>query len=134
MYNGKFYKSLKKPSFTPSPIFFKIAWGLLYFIMFLALLFVFKAPGGGFRTKALHFFLLQFLLNMLWSPIFFVFEMPKAALLLTIMLVITVGVTVYYFAQVSLIAFLLLLPYWFWVCFVCFLNWKIVVLNPDKRL
>lgn len=134
MYNGEFYKSLKKPTFTPSQMFFKIAWSLLYFIMFLALFFVITAPDGVYKTKAVYFFLLQFLLNMLWSPVFFVLEMPKMALLLTIMLVISVGVTVYFFSQVSLIAFLLLLPYWFWVCFACFLNWEIVVLNPDKRL
>lgn len=134
MYNGEFYKRLKKPTFTPSPMFFKIAWSLLYFIMFLALFFVITAPDRVYKTKAVYYFLLQFLLNMLWSPVFFVLEMPKMALLLTIMLVISVGVTVYFFSQVSLIAFLLLLPYWFWVCFACFLNWEIVVLNPDKRL
>lgn len=134
MYDGKFYKSLKKSPLTPAPKVFKTAWVVLYIFMFAALFFVLIEPESVFRTKAISFFALQFLLNLLWSPIFFVFEMPKAALLLTIMLVIAVGTTIYFFSQVSLFAFLLLLPYWFWVCFACYLNWEIVVLNPDKRL
>lgn len=134
MHDGNFYKKLKKPPLTPAPKVFKTAWIILYLLMFTALSAVLIEPESDLRTKAIGFFVLQFLLNMLWSPVFFIFEMPKAALLLTIMLVIAVGTTIYFFSQVSLFAFLLLLPYWFWVCFACYLNWEIVLLNPDKRL
>lgn len=134
MYNGKFYKSLKKPKITPAPKFFKIAWSILYVLMFLGLFLVFIEPESVSRTKGIYYFILQFLLNVIWFPVFFVFEMPRAALFLSIMLVISVGITVYFFAQTSLIAFSLLLPYWIWVCFACFLNWEIVILNPDRRL
>ena len=134
MYNGKFYKSLKKPKVTPAPKVFKIAWTILYILMFLALSLVIIAPESVSRTKGIWYFSLQFLINVLWSPIFFIFEMPKTALFLSILLVIFVGVTIYFFAQTTLIAFILLLPYWIWVCFACFLNWEIVVKNPEKCL
>lgn len=134
MYNRNFYKSLKKPKNTPSPKFFKIAWTILYILMFLGLILVVLTPESVLRTKGILWFIIQFLVNLLWSPMFFIFEKPKFALILSILLVVFVGITVYFFAQVSLIAFLLLLPYWIWVCFACFLNWEIVVLNFDKRL
>lgn len=134
MYDGNFYKSLKKSPLTPAPKVFKTAWVVLYILMFAALFFVLIEHESVFRTKAISFFALQFLLNLLWSPVFFVFEMPKAALLLTIMLVIAVGTTIYFFSQVSLLGFLLMIPYWFWVCFACYLNWEIVVLNPERHL
>lgn len=134
MYNSNFYKNLKKPEITPEPKVFQTAWIILYILMFLALFFVIREPDSAEKIKGIYYFALQFLLNILWSPIFFVFEMPRAALLLSIMLVFAVGTTVYFFAQTSVIAFSLLLPYWIWICFACFLNWEIVILNPDKRL
>ena len=91
MYNGKFYKSLKKPKVTPAPKVFKIAWTILYILMFLALSLVIIAPESVSRTKGIWYFSLQFLINVLWSPIFFIFEMPKTALFLSILLVIFVG-------------------------------------------
>ncbi|MDO5304865.1 MAG: TspO/MBR family protein [bacterium] len=133
MYNRKFYKSLKKPKITPPPEFFKVAWSILYVLMFLGFILVILTPDSVSRIKGICWFVVQFLVNVLWSPVFFVFEKPKAALFLSLLLVVFVGITVYFFAQVSLIAFSLLLPYWIWVCFACFLNWEIVVLNPEKR-
>lgn len=134
MYNRNFYKNLKKPKITPSPKFFKIAWTILYILIFGGFILVFISPDSIAKTKSIFWFTFQFVVNLLWLPVFFLFEKPKAALLLSFLLVIFVGITVYFFSQTSLIAFLFLLPYWLWVCFACFLNWEIVVLNSDKRM
>ncbi|MBQ2645126.1 tryptophan-rich sensory protein [bacterium] len=131
MYNSKYYQSLKKPKITPSPRFFQIIWIILYILMFISLYIVIIKPVSAYRTTGILFFFLQFILNIIWAPIFFIYKNMKLALLVCILLTIFIGITLYLFSKISIIAAFLLIPYFVWSMFACYLIFSIIELNKN---
>ena len=129
MYDNDFYTSLKKPEITPPAKVFKIVWIILYLMMFSALYFVLKTPESIFKTFGILFFCMQFLLNLIWSPVFFIFKNMKAAFAVCILLTVFVAVTLYCFLKISLLSAFLMFPYLLWSVFACFLVHEFIKLN-----
>ncbi len=125
------YRTIKKPSFTPPDAVFGPVWTLLYGLMGTALYFVVQtSPAGrGVARLAKVLFVLQLGLNMLWSFIFFGRRSPLGALIEIVLLWIAIVATVLAFWKVSRLASLLLLPYLLWVSFAAALNLQIWRLN-----
>jgi tryptophan-rich sensory protein len=82
----------------------------------------------GVRT-ALVLFLIQLVLNTLWSAAFFGVPSPLAGLIAIIALWVMILLTIVAFLRISLGAGLLLLPYILWVSFAAALNLSILLLN-----
>ena len=70
------YAALRKPSFTPPNWIFGPVWTALYTMMAVAAWFVWKRGGFPAQLIALSLFLLQLLINALWSPLFFGLRNP----------------------------------------------------------
>jgi len=68
---GTWYKNLSKPSFNPPSWVFGPVWTLLFSLMGVALYLVWVSPASQIRTIALVLFGVQFVLNVLWSYLFF---------------------------------------------------------------
>jgi tryptophan-rich sensory protein len=117
------YGSLNRPSFAPPNSVFGPVWTVLYVTMGLCAAAVWrrglKAPGV--RT-ALILFLIQLLLNGVWSPLFFGAHRIGWALVDIVLLWIAIGWTLTAFLRVSRAAGLGLIPYWAWVSFATLLN------------
>ena len=77
----------------------------------------------------LALFMVQLILNGLWSFVFFGLRRPGAALVEIIILLVTVAVTTMRFAQFSSLAFWLMAPYAAWVLYASYLNFGIWRLN-----
>ncbi len=75
------------------------------------------------------FFVIQFLLNMAWSLIFFYFHETGWALAEILVMWLFILLTIVYSASVQKWAAWLLIPYLSWVCFAAILNFAIYVLN-----
>lgn len=86
---------------------------------------------GGWRAQrlALGFFLLQWLLNALWTPLFFGLHLPLLAFAEIMALWMALLITNILFWRVRTIAGLLLIPYLLWVSFAALLNFTIWQLN-----
>ncbi len=125
----EWYNSLVKPAFQPPPWVFGPAWTLLYTLMGIALARVWNAADSPARSQALVIFAVQFLLNLLWSPVFFAMENPKAALVVIILMWGTILATIRAFGKIDKTAAYLLVPYLLWVSFASLLNASIVYLN-----
>jgi tryptophan-rich sensory protein len=78
---------------------------------------------------ALFVFLVQFLLNAIWSPIFFGMKSPIAGFIVIVFLWLAICITIILFYHVSPIASFLLMPYILWVSFALVLNAAIVRMN-----
>jgi len=98
--------------------------------MGVALALVLDARGAWGRRAALIAFLVQFALNLAWSPLFFAAHRITGALLLLIVLDIAILVTIVLFARVRKGAALLLAPYLAWALFATALNWQFLTANP----
>src|ERR1700744_3076154 len=63
------YASLQKPSFNPPSWIFAPVWTALYIMMGIAIGRLWKNRARN--KEALMFFAIQFMFNLLWSPLFF---------------------------------------------------------------
>jgi benzodiazapine receptor len=124
------YKNLSKPPFNPPEWLFGPAWTALYLMMAVA---AFLVWNQGFSTPgvklALGVFLLQLVLNSLWSVFFFGLRSPLAGLMDIVALWLAIIANIVLFFRVSTPAGVLLLPYIGWVTFAAVLNAAIFRLN-----
>jgi tryptophan-rich sensory protein len=124
------YKGLAKPSFNPPEWLFGPAWTLLYLLMAVAAFLVWRRGFGAPGVKlALAVFLVQLVLNALWSVFFFGLRSPLAGLVDIIGLWLSIVATIILFFRVSVPAGVMLLPYIAWVSFAALLNAAILRLN-----
>jgi benzodiazapine receptor len=125
------YAALQKPPFTPPEWLFAPAWITLYLLMAISAFLVWRTGLENRQTRtALIVFLVQLILNALWSIAFFGLESPLYGLIVIIALWITILITTVKFFRISTIAGALLVPYILWVSFATVLNGSILVLNP----
>ena len=124
------YPMLDKPPFTPPNWVFMPVWTLLYLLMGVSLFLVWR-EGAGYRIVriGLALFVVQLLLNLLWTFLFFGMRSPLAGLVDIFVLWVFIFLTMLAFHGVSRTAGLLLLPYSLWVGFATVLNFSLWKLN-----
>jgi len=127
---GSWYSSLLKPAWNPPSWVFGPAWTLLYMTMAVAAWLVWREGGWKAQWRPLGFFLLQWLLNALWTPLFFGMHRPGLAFAEIVALWLVLAVTLVSFWRVKKAAGGLLVPYLAWVTFAAALNFSIWRLNP----
>lgn len=130
-YGNRWFDALDKPALMPPGWAFGVAWTILYVFMALAFAIVLHARGAKGRGPAIALFIVQFLLNLIWSPLFFRAHQVGSALALILILFVFVAVTTAFFWRIRRFAGVLLLPYLAWLAFASFLNYEIGRLNPD---
>lgn len=124
------FDNLVKPGIYPPPATFGIVWTVLYAMMGLALATVVTARGARRRGFAIAAFVIQLVLNLIWSPLFFGAHQISGALLLLVVLDAAVMITIVAFYRIRPRAAFLLAPYLAWVLFATLLNWQFLELNP----
>ena len=132
-YGNRWFDALEKPALMPPGWLFGVAWTILYILMGLALAIVLHARGAKGRGPAIVLFLVQLVMNLAWSPLFFRAHQVGSALMLISALIVVVAITIWLFARIRRVAGLLLLPYLAWLAFASFLNYEIGRLNPDAE-
>jgi translocator protein len=124
------YDTLKKPSFTPPGWLFGPVWAVLYTLMGISAYILWrKGLNNRDIQVALIVFLVQLVLNALWPMLFFGLHSPLAGFIEIIALWASVVLCIIFFARISPLAALLLVPYLLWVSFATILNGGFFVLN-----
>ncbi len=123
------YSKLNKPSFNPPNWIFGPVWTLLYILMGVSVYLIWTSGSSSSSTLAITFFLIQLLLNFLWSFLFFYFKNRFIACIEILLLLVMIIITTIQFYPISTTAALLLIPYIFWVGFATILNFSIWWLN-----
>lgn len=123
------YKDLNRAPWSPPSYVFGIIWPILYLLMTISVLLVLFNKKCYPYCRPITFFILQLILNLFWTTVFFQLQQPIIAL---IMIVLIIGITAYtalQFYPYSKIASLLLVPYLLWLCVALSLNGYIVLYN-----
>jgi benzodiazapine receptor len=124
------YATLEKPFFTPPNWLFAPAWITLYLLMAIAAFLIWRKGLGQEGVKsALLIFLVQLVLNALWSVVFFGLQSPLWGMVVILALWVAILLTIIKFFKLSTAAGSLMLPYILWVSFASALNIAIFVLN-----
>lgn len=126
---GEWYAGLKKPPWNPPGWIFGPVWTLLYTAMAVAAWLVWRRGGFAGQRRPLSFYLVQLLLNALWSPLFFGLHRPALGLVDIALLWLALLATVRAFWKVRPLAGALLMPYLAWVTFASALNCAVWLLN-----
>lgn len=124
------YASLVKPYFTPPNWLFAPAWLTLYLLMAISAFIVWRTGLDKRQVRvALGIFVLQLVLNVLWSLAFFGLRSPLFGVIVILALWLAILLTIVRFFPISRAAGALLLPYIGWVTFAAILNISIWLLN-----
>ena len=123
------YETLNKPAFTPPPGVFAPAWTIFYTLIFTSLIIFLIKNTNENKTVGVVLFVIQMVLNLLWSPVFFYWQNISLAFAVIVLLDIFVIGTIIAFYKASKISAYLLVPYILWLLFATYLNWGFLVLN-----
>jgi tryptophan-rich sensory protein len=123
------YPVLVKPALNPPAWVFGPVWTTLFLLIGYALYLIWTDASGKNKRLAYGSFVIQMVLNMLWSFIFFGLHSPGGALIEIVFLWLAILATIIAFVKISRLAAWLLAPYILWVSFAGYLNWAIWTLN-----
>ena len=127
---ASFYAQLTNPAWAPPAWVFGPVWTTLYVLMGFAAWLVWRVGGFAEAKPALVLFLVQLVLNALWSWLFFAWHLGAWAFLDVVVLWVLILATVIAFWRVRPTAGVLLVPYFLWVSFALVLNYSVWQLNP----
>ncbi len=124
------YYSLREPAWKPSDMLFGPAWTLIFGCTALSFVYAWnRAPADAPRRRMLWMFVLNLVLNILWSTLFFRLRRPDWALAEVGFLWLSIAVLIWVVLPYSKAAAWLLAPYLAWVAFAAALNFEVVKLN-----
>lgn len=124
------YTAINRPTFSPPAVLFPIVWTILYILMGICSYLIYTSDSiKKEKNSALSIYLIQLILNSLWSLIFFRFNLYLFAFIWIIFIIIAVIVMIYKFIKIKPIAGYLQIPYLLWLFFASILNYNIFLLN-----
>ncbi|HET9679267.1 MAG TPA: TspO/MBR family protein [Gammaproteobacteria bacterium] len=124
-----FYSQLTRPNWAPPPEVFGPVWTALYLLIGIAAWLVWRVGGFRHASIALCLFLVQLVVNALWSWLFFGWHQGALAFADIIMLWVLIVATLVAFWRIKPLAGAILIPYLLWVGFAAALNYAVWQLN-----
>lgn len=125
---SNWYTTINKAPFNPPNWVFGPAWTLLFILMGWAFYIIWTTKAKN-KTTAYWAFAIQFVLNILWSAIFFGAKLPGWAFFEIIVFWFAILWTFVVFYRINKMAGYLLIPYILWVTFASILNYYVWILN-----
>ncbi len=118
-----FYANLNKPLLAPPTIVFPIAWTILYTLLGIYLYSIVAKKN----IKIISIYIIQLLINLAWSIVFFNYLAFTYALVMIIsMFILTLVMLI--IDKNNKFRYTLI-PYALWLCFAFYLNLSIILLN-----
>jgi translocator protein len=126
---GEWYAALAKPAWNPPNWIFAPVWTVLYLVMGVAAGLVWRQAGFSGASAALSLFVVQLVLNALWSYLFFGLQRLDLALFDIVVLWGAILAVAVLFWGANRLAGALMIPYLAWVGFASVLNFVLWRLN-----
>jgi translocator protein len=129
VFTEDWFADLAKPSWNPPNWLFGPVWSALYLSMGIAAWLVWQQGGWVKQKQPLTLFLIQLVLNAIWTPLFFGLHRIDWAMVEIVFLWLAVVATIIGFWRARPVAGYLLVPYLMWISFATCLNFAIWRLN-----
>jgi benzodiazapine receptor len=124
------YKSINLPTWTPPGAVIGAVWTVLFILAAISALLVWnRAPHDSLFWLIIAIFIVNAVLNVAWSWLFFGQHLLGGAIIEAGVLGLSVAALIIFIWPVSFIAAILLVPYFVWVAFATFLTYKVWSLN-----
>lgn len=122
------YETINTPSFAPPGIVFPIVWTFIYILMGISSGIIYNSKSKD-KDNALFIYIIQLMVNFVWSIIFFNLRAFLLAFLLIIVLWVLIVLMISRFYKIDKTAAYLQIPYLLWVTFAGILTLVIYLLN-----
>lgn len=127
---GPWYQGLRVPPWKPPDWAFGPVWTLIFSLAALAGVTAWRSEADRrYRLGLVAMFVLNGVLNVLWSAFFFHYRRPDWALVEVALLWLSILLLILVLGRVSRPAAWLLVPYLVWVSIAAALTWSVVRLN-----
>lgn len=127
------YRNLKKPSWQPPDFVFPLAWTTIFILEAASAVIGWRATSGGAAALLVALYVINGLLNIFWSYLFFKRHRPDWGLREVPLLWLSILAPMIMLSIYAGWAWILLLPYLLWVSIAAYLNYTIVRLNGPFR-
>jgi benzodiazapine receptor len=128
---NSWYAALAKPAQTPPDWAFPAAWTVIYILLGLALAMIINARGSRLRGRAIGLFVVQMIVNLIWTPLFFGAHQIFWALVVIVVMFLLALSTTFLFGRIRTGAAWLMVPYLAWLVVAGILTFQIHRLNPN---
>lgn len=120
--NTEWYDSIR-PSITPPNYIFPIVWNFLFLLISFSLYFAWtSSKNKKQKKKIILVYGINFILNILWSVLFFGLKQTKIAFIEIILLWFSILAMILLVRRINMKSSCLLIPYLVWVAFASVLN------------
>ena len=126
---NNWYENLNKAPWSPPNYVFGIIWPILYVLMFISFFLVYFNKKCYPYCKPITYFLIQLVLNLSWTTVFFRFRQLLLGLVMIVAIILITLYTAYKFYSINRLASALLIPYILWLCVAFSLNLYIILMN-----
>jgi len=124
------YKTIKLPSWTPPGSVIGLVWAIIFILSAISIILIWnKLDRAGNFNWIISIFILNALLNIFWSYLFFYQGQIGFAIIEAAILALSVLALIILIWPVYKPAAILLIPYVVWVSFATFLTYSIWILN-----
>ena len=120
------YQTLYQPPLAPPGWLFPIVWTILFILMGVAAYLVYMSDSPD-KDTALRLYLIQLVVNVGWSVIFFRLNAYLLAFTWLLLLFFLVYLTTKEFYKINKTAGYLLIPYLLWIIYAGYINLAIAV-------
>lgn len=127
---GPWYQALKQPPWKPPDWAFGVIWTSVFVLIVTAAVYAWRRTRPGKERRwFLALFVVNSVLHVTWSYLFFTAKRPDWAMVELVFLWLSIVAIIIFFWRISRFASLILLPYITWVTIAGFLNYANVQLN-----
>ncbi|MFN5147915.1 MAG: TspO/MBR family protein [Flavobacteriia bacterium] len=127
--SNEWYSELNKAPWTPPGWMFGIAWTVIMITYAFYMDRVIAMVDRDFLPKIYILYALQWVLNVIWNPVFFAWHLPiLGAIVIFLLIVVLVSVNIYYSTR-NTVNLILLTPYVLWLSVAFSMNLYIVIMN-----
>ena len=123
------YHTLNKPPFVPPDMIFGMVWTVLYLLLGISAVLMFRKGVRNELRPAMWLLGIQLALNACWTPVFFGLHHFAGALTIVVLMLLEGFFMHRAFAKHSKMAAMLLWPYWAWLGFATYLTAGFMMLN-----
>ena len=124
--NQSAFKTMNKPIFSPPGWIFPVVWSILYILMGISL---YIAKNNKLSDTGYRYYIIQLVLNLLWSFIFFNFKWYLISILWILIMIFFVIKMLIEFYKTKKVAGYLQLPYLLWLLVALYLAVGVWFLN-----
>jgi len=124
---AEWYQNLNKASWTPPGWFFGFAWTSIMILFAVFMAYAWQLNTN--RNLLIVLFVLQWILNVAWNPVFFKYHQVAFGLFIIVLLTVLMGYFFFTYLPHLKVKTLLVLPYFIWLLVATTLNAYILIKN-----